>query len=60
MPGLEIEFADKNISPWGVLKFIEVLYRKTGLRDFLEEIQKDFPQPQSNRGIYPICLTEGL
>lgn len=60
MPGLETEFTDKNISPWGGLRFVEELYRKTGLRNFLEEIQTELPQPQSNRGYNPIDLMEGF
>ena len=60
MSGLLYEFTDKEISPWGGLRLIEEVYRKSGLRDFLEDECPDLPIPGSNRGYSSIDLIEGL
>jgi hypothetical protein len=58
MSGLSYEFTDKEVSPWGGLRLIEEVYRKSGLKDFLENECPDLPVPGSNRGYYSTDLIE--
>ena len=60
MSGLSYEFTDKEVSPWGGLRLIEEVYRKSGLKDFLEDECPDLPVPGSNRGYSSLDLIEGL
>ena len=60
MSGISYEFTDKEVSPWGGLRFIEEIYRKSGLKDFLENQCPDLPIPGSNRGYSPVDLIEGF
>ena len=36
MSGLQYEFTEKDVSPWGGLRYVEEVYRKSGLKDFIE------------------------
>ncbi len=60
MSGISYEFTDKEVSPWGGLRFIEEIYRKSGLKDFLVNECPDLPIPGSNRGYSPVDLIEGF
>jgi len=60
MSGLSYEFTDKEVSPWGGLRLIEEVYRKSGLRGFLENECPDLPVPGSNRGYSSLDLIEDL
>ena len=60
MSGLPYEFTEKDVSPWGGLRYIEEVYRKSGLKDFIENECPDLPVPGSNRGYSSIDLIEGF
>jgi hypothetical protein len=60
MQDLGYDFTDKEVSPWGGLRLISETYRRTGIRDFLEQECPDLPQPGSNRGYDPVDLMEGF
>ena len=60
MKGIAYEFTDKDVSPWGGLRLIEETYRKSMLKDFLENQCTDLPMPGSNRGYSPVDLIEGF
>jgi hypothetical protein len=50
MSGLSYDFKDKAVSPWGGLRLMEEIYRRSGLKQYLEEECEDLPVPGSNRG----------
>ena len=56
MSGLSYEFTDKDVSPWGGLRLIEEVYRKSELKGFLEGECPDLPVPGSNQGYSSIDL----
>ena len=60
MNELSYEFTDKDVSPWGGLRLVEEVYRKSGLKGFLEDDCPDLPVPGSNRGYSSIDLIEGF
>lgn len=60
MTGLAYEYTDKNISPWGGLRFIEETYRRSGLKGYLRDECDSLPAPGSNRGYSSIDLIEGF
>lgn len=60
MSGIDYEFTDKKVSPWGGLRLIEETYRRSGLKQYFQEIEADLPQPGSNRGYSPIDMIEGF
>jgi len=60
MSGLSYEFTDKDVSPWGGLRLVEEVYRKSGLKGFLEDRCPDLPAPGSNRGYSSVYLIEGF
>ena len=48
MVNLPIEFSDKKVTPFGGMSLMKRFIDKTGLEDFLSEL--DLPEPGSNRG----------
>lgn len=60
MSGLPYEFSDKDVSPWGGLRLVEEVYRKSGLPEYLEYQCPDLPEPGSNRGYPTRDLIEGF
>ena len=60
MSVLPYEFSDKEVSPWGGLRLIEEVYRKSGLDGYLEHRFPDLPKPGSNRGYPARDLIEGF
>jgi len=60
MNGLPYNFTDKQVSPWGGLRLIEETYRRSGLKEFLNEEDLDLPIPGSNRGYDSVDLAEGF
>ncbi|MEZ5069889.1 MAG: IS1380 family transposase [Bacteroidales bacterium] len=60
MSGLLYEFSDKEVSPWGGLRLIEEVYRRSGLGEYLENECPELPEPGSNRGYLPKDLVEGF
>ena len=60
MQGLNIKYTDKQISPWGGIRFVEETYRKSGLRDYFRKECKVLPEVGSNRGYDPVDLIEGF
>jgi hypothetical protein len=60
MNGLPYDFTDKEVSPWGGLRLIEETYRRSGLKQYLEEQCPDLPSPGSNRGYSSVDLAEGF
>lgn len=53
---LKIEFVDKPVSSWGGMKLMKELVDKTGIKEFLGQV--DLPQPGSNRGYSPVQVVE--
>ena len=60
MNGLAYEFTDKEVSPWGGLRLIEETYRRSGLRQYLDDDCCGLPNPGSNRGYSTVDLIEGF
>lgn len=60
MNGLPYDFIDKEVSPWGGLRLIEETYRRSGLKQYLEEECHDLPATGSNRGYSSVDLAEGF
>jgi len=60
MSGLSYDFTDKAVSPWGGLRLIEETYRRSGLKQYMEEVCEDLPVCGSNRGYDPVDLAEGF
>ena len=60
MNGLAYEFTDKEVSPWGGLRLIEETYRRSGLKEYLEQKCPDLPVTGSNRGYDSVDLAEGF
>lgn len=60
MNGLPYDFTDKEVSSWGGLRLIEETYRRSGLKQYLEENSQDLPVSGSNRGYDPVDLVEGF
>jgi hypothetical protein len=55
---LDYEFTDKEISPWGGLRFVHELHERCGLKQKLIDIA--LPIPGSNRGYQPNQIIEGF
>jgi hypothetical protein len=60
MNGLPYDFSDKEVSPWGGLRLIGETYRRSGLKQYLDEQCPDLPSPGSNRGYSSVDLAEGF
>lgn len=60
MNGLAYEFTDKEVSPWGGLRLIEETYRRSRLKQYLNEDCSGLPNPGSNRGYSTVDLIEGF
>ena len=58
MHSIPHDFSNRKISPWGGIKLFHQLYQKTGLREFMQEL--DLPRPGSNRGYCAEDLIEGF
>ena len=58
MSGLSYEFTDKEVSRRGGLRFIEEVYPKSGLKDFLENECTDLPVPGHRDECSHACQTE--
>lgn len=48
MVNLPVEFSDKKVTPFGGMSLMKRFMDKTGIQDFLKEL--DLPTPNSNRG----------
>src|SRR4030042_3301341 len=60
MNGLAYEFTDKEVSPWGGLRLIKETYRRSRLKQYLDEDCSGLPNPGSNRGYSTVDLIEGF
>ena len=58
MENLQIEYSDRDITPWGGMKLMKNLIDQTGIRAYLNTL--DLPQPGSNRGYDPIDIIESF
>jgi hypothetical protein len=54
----KIAFTDREISAWGGMVFLKKLLDKSGIIDFLSEV--DLPQRGSNRGYSPLQLIQAF
>jgi hypothetical protein len=59
MNGLSYKFTEKVVSPWGGMRLIEETYRRSELKQYLEECPY-LPVSGSNRGYNPVDLIEGF
>jgi hypothetical protein len=59
MNELTYDFTDKEVSSGGDPRFIEETYRRSGLKQYLEEECTDLPSPGSNRGYSAVDPAEG-
>lgn len=58
MHELAHDFTARKVSPWGGMKYFYGTYRRSGMRERLEDVP--LPQPGSNRGYCPVDLIEGF
>jgi len=58
MKDLQIEYSDRDITPWGGMKLMKNLVGQTGITAYLNTL--DLPQPGSNRGYDPIDIIESF
>lgn len=55
---IEIEYSDKQVSPWGGLILMKQVLDKTGIREKLREL--NLPQSKSNNSIESIAIVESF
>jgi hypothetical protein len=58
MEDLQIEYSDRDISPWGGMKLMKSFADQTGIKAYLDPL--DLPKPGSNRGYDPIDIIESF
>jgi len=55
----DINYTDKEITPWGGMVFLRQMLEKIGFREAIVK-QEDLPRPGSNRGYDPATIIEGF
>lgn len=58
MVNLPVEYASRQVTPFGGMRLMKELVDKTKIRDFLRTL--DLPQPGSNRGFDPVQIIESF
>ncbi|HNY71771.1 MAG TPA: hypothetical protein PKH14_13380 [Syntrophorhabdus sp.] len=58
MEDLQIEYSDRDITPWGGMKLMKNLVDQTAIKAYMNTL--DLPEPGSNRGYDPIDIIESF
>jgi len=58
MEDLQIEYSDRDITPWGGMKLMKNLVDQTAIKAYLDTL--DLPEPGPNRVHDPINIIESL